>query len=421
MDRRTFLKGGLLVAGGGLILPKLSVAYDPSEILAWSRYPLKSPKHPLIVQTMRPRNFETPVQYYEHFYTPNEVFYVRWHHPDYADKKEDFKDYKLKVYGPVAKKPVEFTLNDLKKNFKVYELTAVNQCSGNRRGLSDPKVTGLQWRYGAMGNAKWVGVRLKDVLDAAGVDPKAKAIVAYSSYNPPTVQGQDIYAKAIPIWKAMDENCLIAFEMNGEELPVENGYPARLVIAGWTATYWIKAVTDIQVVFDLPKNFWYDTAYRLPRGKFPTIEFWDKDPSAPFVPITEMVVNSLVVKFVNNNTKRTIYPYEVENTQIKDIKDFARVGDYITVMGVAYDGGYGIKMVEVSVDGGKTWQEAKIIKSDGRYSWVQWEHTFKVEKKGVYKVMAKASNRMGQTQTFELIWNPAGYHNNVVQTFNLYV
>ncbi|ADC89455.1 oxidoreductase molybdopterin binding protein [Thermocrinis albus DSM 14484] len=421
MDRRSFLKGGLLVTTGGLLLSRSAFSQDILEIVTGTTQALKSPRYPLIVRTSRPRNYETPVYVFEQFYTPNDAFFVRWHQPGYAERKEDFKDYTLKIKGPAAKKQASLTLDELKKNFRTYELTALCQCSGNRRGLFVPRVPGVEWRYGAMGNARWVGVRLKDLLDYVGVDPKAKGIVVYSTYNPPVVEGQPRFEKPLPLWKAMDENVLLAFLMNGEEMHPENGYPLRLVVPGWTATYWIKAITDIDVVYDFPPNFWYNTAYRIPKGKFPQVESWDMDPSAPNMPITEIMVNSLVVKFVNENTKKTLYPYELDNTQIKDIRNFAKPGNYITVMGIAYDGGYGIKTVEVSVDGGRTWREARITKSDGRFSWVHWEHTFKVEKRGVYTVMAKATNRVGQTQTFELIWNPAGYHHNVVQSFNLYV
>ena len=213
--------------------------------------------------------------------------------------------------------------------------------------------------------------------------------------------GTPDFIKSIPVWKALDENVIIAYEMNGEPLPHWNGFPARLVVPGWTATYWIKHITSINVVAKPFDGFWMKTAYRVPLGKFPVVERFISQETAVNTPITEMVVNSLI-------------------TNIKDGQAF-RLGQVVEVKGMAWDGGYGIKMVEISIDGGKSWQEAELGKDYGRYSWRPWTYRFKPTKKGTYTIMAKATNRIGQTQTFELIWNPAGYHHNVVQKISIKV
>ncbi|MFN3813826.1 MAG: molybdopterin-dependent oxidoreductase [Aquificaceae bacterium] len=304
------------------------------------------------------------------------------------------KEWRLKVGGDSVEKPLELSLEDLKTKLEQVEVVALCQCSGNRRGLMKPHVPGIEWGYGAMGNAKWKGVRLKDILSEAGLKAGALEVVVNGADTGVAVGTPD-FIKSIPVWKALDENTIIAYEMNGEPLPHWNGFPARLVVPGWTATYWMKHITSIDVVSRPYDGFWMKTAYRLPLGKFPTVDRFTSQETAVNTPITEIMVNSLI-------------------TNIKDGQDF-KLGQTVEVKGIAWDGGYGIKTVEVSVDGGKTWRDAELGKDYGRFSWRQWMYRFRPTKRGTYAVMARATNRIGQTQTFELIWNPAGYHHNVVQ------
>jgi len=203
------------------------------------------------------------------------------------------------------------------------------------------------------------------------------------------------------MYRALDENTIIAFEMNGQPLPFWNGYPARLVVPGWTATYWTKHISDISVVAKPFDGFWMKTAYRIPQGKFPIVARFISQETEVNTPITEMVVNSLI-------------------TNIHDGQHF-RPGQPVEVKGLAWDAGYGIQMVEVSIDGGRSWRDAELSKDYGRFSWRQWGFRFKPKKKGSYGIMAKATNRSGNTQTFELIRNPAGYHHNVVQKVDIVV
>ena len=186
----------------------------------------------------------------------------------------------------------KFTLAELKRDFEQVEITAVCQCSGNRRGLFEPHVAGVEWGVGAMGNAVWRGVRLKDVLAKAGVKPGAVEVVFDGADQAPLDKTPD-FVKSLPVEVARDENTLIAFEMNGEPLPHWNGFPARLVVPGWTGTYWVKHLTSVKVVSKPETNFWMSAAYRLPRGKFKTPTFKSQVP-APNEPITTMVVNSLI-------------------------------------------------------------------------------------------------------------------------------
>ncbi|HEX7155771.1 MAG TPA: molybdopterin-dependent oxidoreductase [Burkholderiaceae bacterium] len=312
----------------------------------------------------------------------------------------DAREWRLDVGGDAIGQRLRLTLDDLKRGFEPVELAAVCQCSGNRRGLSDPHVPGVEWGYGAMGNARWKGVRLKDVLARAGLT-KAAIEVAFDGADEPAIAQTPDFIKSIPVWKALDENTLIAFEMNGESLPHWNGFPARIVVPGWTATYWVKQVVAINALSAPESGFWMKTAYRIPKGRFPLVDRFVSQESADTTPITEMVVNSLITHPTDGQRFRT--------------------GSSVVVRGVAWDGGYGIQSVDVSTDGGASWQVAELGPYLGRYSFRAWQHAFVARKPGRHAIVARASNRQGATQTIELIFNPAGYHNNVVQRIEIEV
>ena len=304
------------------------------------------------------------------------------------------KTWRLKVGGAAAGTPAEYSLDELKRGFESVEVVAVCQCSGSRRGLSDPHVPGVEWGYGAVGNARWKGVRLRDVLNKAGVKKEAIEI-AFDGADKGVLPATPDFQKSIPTWKAMDENTLLAWEMNGEALPHLNGAPLRVIVPGWTATYWVKMLTSIDAL-DKPLNtFWMNTAYRVPKGKFAFADRFLTQESDASTPITEMVVNSII-------------------TNIKDGQKIA-VGQDAEVRGIAWDGGYGIRSVDVSADGARSWTAAELGPDLGRFSFRTWRYAFRPSKSGDYPVMARATNRQGTTQTAELIFNPAGYHNNVMQ------
>lgn len=402
ITRRDVLKtagSGLVLAGASPLLARSALAATgdlgpealPPGTLAESALEALPGKRPLIRRTYRPPNYETPVPYFSDAYTPNDAFFVRYHLSDIPEV--DVAKWQLKVGGEGAERPVTLTLDELRRGFEPVELAAVCQCAGNRRGLSDPHVPGVEWGYGAMGNAKWKGARLKDVLAKAGVKKEALE-VAFDGADGPPMAGTPDFQKSLPVWKALDENTLIAYEMNGQPLPHWNGFPARLIVPGWTGTYWLKHLTDITVLSAPFKNFWMNTAYRIPIGKFPVIDRFTSQEGGGTTPITEMVVNSLI-------------------TNLKPGERVA-AGKPLAVRGIAWDGGYGIRTVEVSTDAGKIWSEATLEADLGRFAWRRWRYSF-TPKAGSHTVTAKATNRAGATQTFELIWNGAGYHNNVVQ------
>lgn len=353
-------------------------------------------KLPLIKRSFRPPNYETPLTYFNELYTPNKAFFVRYHLSNIP--RIDLSEWRLSITGDAVDKPLELTIPKLKKKFKQVEIAAVNQCAGNRRGLVEPHVPGIQWHYGAMGNARWRGVRLKDVLEKAGVKQNALEVIVGGSDSGLTVKMPD-FVKSLPLWKAMDENTLIAFEMNGEPIPHWNGYPARLIVPGWTGTYWMKHLNSIEVSSKPFEGFWMRSAYRVPKGVFQDRDAFQSQTDETSEPITKILINSLITNIEPGQTFNVNQP--------------------IKVKGLCWDGGDGIDRVEISIDGGNTWRMAQLKENPGRFSWRQWHYTFQSREKGPLNIMAKATGRKGTTQPMQFIQNPAGYHHNTVQSLTI--
>jgi DMSO/TMAO reductase YedYZ molybdopterin-dependent catalytic subunit len=391
---------GAALAASGTILPRFAEAAGvnltpgvPEGISSYVTMGTLPGKKPLIQLSDRPPNYEAPIEYLRTPITPNDQFYVRYHLSDIPEVKAE--SYKIAIGGDGANSQVAVTLDDLKK-MPAVEVIAVNQCSGNRRGLSKPHVQGVEWGYGAMGCARWKGARLKDVLDKAGLKKEAIEI-AFNGADGPAVAATPDFIKSIPVWKAIDESTIIAYEMNGQPLPHFNGFPARIIVPGWTGTYWMKHVVEINVLTKPQGGFWMNPAYRIPVGKFPIRDRFLTQENAASTPITEIVVNSLITSHRSG--------------------DKVKAGK-VTVSGMAWDGGYGINSVQVSTDDGKTWGTAALGADLGRFAFRPWSFEF-TTKKGKNSVTVNATNKLGQTQTTELIFNPAGYHNNVMQNITL--
>jgi len=234
------------------------------------------------------------------------------------------------------------------------------------------------------------------VLDKVGLKKEAIEI-AFNGADGPAIDKTADFIKSIPVWKAVDESTIIAYEMNGAPLPHFNGFPARIIVPGWTGTYWMKHVISINALTKPQGGFWMNPAYRIPIGKFPVVARFTSQEYAPNTPITEIVVNSLITS-------------HRDGAKVKPGK--------LTVSGMAWDGGYGIRTVEVSTDGGKSWSSATLGEDLGRYALRPWSFAFKAAH-GKNTVMVNATNKIGQSQTAELIFNPAGYHNNVMQSITL--
>jgi len=408
--RRQFLKdvgGGALVLGAGSLFPAQARGGDPASMgpaglpagtLEESVLEALPGKRPLIKRTYRPVNYETPLEYFDTLVTPNDAFFVRYHLTNVPQVSA--AEWKLEISGDGLEKPLTLDLATLQKDFEQVETTAVCLCSGNRRGLSEPHVPGVQWGHGAMGNARWKGVRLRDVLARVGVKKEAVEVVANGA-DAGVLPSLPDFVKCLPVWKATDENTLVVWQMNGEPLPHLNGAPVRLVVPGWTATHWMKHLTTLQVATQPFKGFWMAPAYRIPKGKFPVVDRFLSQETDVNTPITEMVTNSLITS-----------PREGQKVP---------AGQRVEVKGIAWDGGYGIRTVEVSTDEGRTWRTADLGEDLGRFSFRGFSHAFTPEQKGAQVVLAKATNRIGASQAFELVFNPAGYHNNVVSKVTLQV
>ena len=407
VSRRRFI----VAAGAAVITASTSPHLAPAAVLG-SKLPGALPegtrmealldalpgKKPLIKLSYRPPNYETPIEYFRTTITPNDAFFVRYHLSDIPEI--DAATWKVSVGGEGANSQTELTLDDLHK-MEAVEVVAVNQCSGNRRGLFQPHVPGVEWGYGAMGCARWKGIRLRDVLDRVGLKKEAIEIV-FDGADGPVIPRTPDFIKSIPVWKAIEDSTLIAYEMNGQPLPHFNGFPARIVVPGWTGTYWVKHVTSINAVTKPETGFWMNPAYRIPVGKFPLVtRSFASQETAVNVPITEMVVNSLITSHVDGES--------------------VRAGAAVSVGGIAWDAGYGISTVDLSTDGGKNWQRAKLGEDLGRFAFRTFSYSFTPRKKGRQTVMARAANKIGQSQTTELILNPAGYHHNVIQSLALHV
>jgi DMSO/TMAO reductase YedYZ molybdopterin-dependent catalytic subunit len=410
ITRRSLLEAagvGAILAGSGPVVPQL-LATEADAEGALNLSPMLPDgtraeaildtlpgKKPLIKLSYRPPNYESPVEYLRTEITPNDQFFVRYHLSDIP--RVDAKTWKLAIGGEGANEEIQLGLDDLKQLAPV-EVVALCQCSGNRRGLFQPHVAGVEWGYGAMGCARWKGVRLKDLLDKAGVKKEAVEIVLDGADGAVSDKTPD-FVKSLPLWKAIEDTTLVAYEMNGQPLPHWNGFPARIVVPGWTGTYWMKHVTSIKAVTKPFEGFWMKSAYRLPLGKFPTLARFASQETAVNTPITEMVINSLITSHADGAMVKVATP--------------------LTIAGIAWDGGYGVNLVEVSSDGGKTWTAAMLGKDLGPYALRSWSLHFSPKMPGKHVIMVRATNKIGQSQATVLIQNPAGYHHNLVQALTL--
>ena len=396
--RREFLRTAILTGAAASAASGLEFVASGQETITLPfengerpliRYPQK---RPLIRLTSRPPQLETPFSVFnESVITPNDAFFVRYHLAP-APPTVDAAQFRLEIKGKVNA-PVSLTLADLKSKFEPVEVVAVNQCSGNSRGFFKPRVPGGQLGNGAMGNARWKGARLKDVLAKAGVAIGAKQ-VTFNGLDKGLLPTVPDFIKALDVDQAMDGELILAYEMNGEELPILNGYPLRLIVPGHFGTYWVKHLNEINVVDETFNGFWMNPGYRIPDNSCACIEPGTTPKKT--VPITRFNVRSFITSLADGAKLRA--------TQTTNVK------------GIAFDGGYGITEVLFSEDGGRSWREAELGKDLGRYSFREWRIAFTPSKAGPYELKVKATNRVGQSQPLEPLWNPAGYMRNVVET-----
>lgn len=351
-------------------------------------------KRDLIVLTPRPPQLETPFGIFdEGVLTPNDAFYVRWHLAG-IPTSVDGATHRIQIHGSV-KRPLSLSVEDLRTQFERVEIVAVNQCSGNSRGLFSPRVPGGQWDNGAMGNARWTGARLLDVLAKAGLKDSAVQI-RFRGLEQPVLDATPPFVKALSI-DDLNNTMLIAYEMNGEPLPLLNGYPVRLVVPGWYATYWMKMLAQIEAIDTIDDNFWMKTAYRIPNTPGNTVT--PTQTGYPTVPINKLTVRSFIT---NITSGQTIAP----GAQ--------------TIRGIAFDSGSGIRHVDFSSDGGTTWRKAVLGENHGNFSFRRWESRFTAERGTSYVLACRATTKNGETQTTIPVWNPGGYLRNVIETYEVH-
>ena len=352
------------------------------------RYPEKTD---LILLTSRPAQLETPMRYFAQALTPNDAFFVRYHiYPTPATV--DLATWRLRV-GGIVERTLELSMDELRTKFPPAAVTAVAQCSGNSRGRFTPRVLGGQWGDGAMGNAEWVGARLQDVLKAAGVRQGAIQVTFDGLDRTPFPTVPD-FVKSLDVSRIMeDPDILIAYQMNGQALPMLNGYPARLVVPGWYATYWVKNLSEITVIDQVFEKFWMKPSYRIPDNACGCVE--PGTAPARTVPITRMPVRSFLV--------------------VPEAGTRVRVGESVTLRGIAFDSGYGIREVLVSDDRGASWQRASLGADRGRYSFREWSAPWTPRAAGNHRLMVRAVNVIGESQSDVPLWNPSGYLRNVIE------
>ena len=396
LNRREWMKraGIGAIAFGSGSLPAALKAFADEVALPFGngeRALVKYPqKRPLIQMTARPPQLETPLSVLdEGVITPNDAFFVRYHLAD-IPLSIDPDTFRIEVKGKVDK-PLSLSLQDLRTGFEAVELVAVNQCSGNSRGFFEPRVAGGQLANGAMGNARWTGVSLKAVLDKAGVQPGAKQ-VTFNGLDGPVVPETPDFIKALDVDHARDGEVMIAYAMNGADLPHLNGYPVRLVVPGFYGTYWVKHLNEITVLDGVYDGFWMKTAYRIPDNACACTEPGKASPAT--VPINRYDVRSFITNVQDGATVKA-----ARDTLIK---------------GIAFDGGYGVTEVVLSTDGGRSWTGAKLGQDLGKYSFREWQAVVRLAP-GAHQLKVRATNRIGQSQPMEPLWNPAGYMRNVVE------
>ncbi|MBE7941684.1 MULTISPECIES: molybdopterin-dependent oxidoreductase [Ramlibacter] len=395
--RRRLVAGGagLLAAGGLSSLSKAALAQAAALQQPFANGERKlvafPEKRPLIVLTSRPPQLETPFQVFnEGLITPNDAFFVRYHNAG-IPTSIDADKHVIKVGGNAVGKPFELSMAALRSQFKPVELIAVNQCSGNSRGFFNPRVTGGQLANGAMGNARWVGVPLKDVLARAELKNTARQ-VTFDGLDQALFGGGD-FVKALDVNHAVDGEVMLAYQMNGADIPLLNGYPVKLIVPGYYGTYWVKHLSDIQVIDAEYDGFWMKPAYRIP-----------DNPCACVEPGTAPAATRPIGRF---NVR----------SFITSVADGARLpaGRETAVRGIAFDGGQGIREVAYSTDGGQSWRAARLGADMGRYSFREFTFGF-TPQPGTHDLRVRAWNRSGQSQPMEALWQPAGYMRNVVES-----
>jgi sulfite oxidase len=365
LDRRKFL----FLAGAAALLG--GAAPSPGTVPASKRRMLQVNGYPT--------DAETPLDALTTYLTENDLFFVRHHwNPTYPIVRR----WSLTVDGEVER-PLRLTLGELKKMPRA-SATCVLQCAGNGRALYKPIIPGVQWKYGAVGNARWTGVRVQDLLNRAGVKASARHVHTFGSDKPP--QKTPPFHRSVEIEKLIEDG-IVAWEMNGEPLAFLHGAPARLVVPGWAGDHWMKWLERLSARPEPQKGFYMETAYKYPKEP--------REPGVTFKPDDMRVVTELFVK-----------------SNITQAPAQAKAGEAVTLRGFAFSGAPDIAKVELSDDGGQTWSPAALDPQHDPYAWRLWSFRYTPKAAGKVTLAARATDIRGGEQPKEAVWNQSGYLHN---------
>ncbi|MBI1949048.1 MAG: sulfite oxidase [Deltaproteobacteria bacterium] len=374
VSRRSFLRG----AGAAVVAGLASTGGRAAEAAG------------LVRQSERPTNYESLRSAFTTRLTPLDSFYLRSHHDAPA---MDTAAWRLRVHGLVGAE-LSLSLDELRAMPQV-TVEAVLQCSGNGRALLRPRVPGVQWQRGAVGNAEWRGVRLRDVI-AKAKPAKDVRWLHLAGADAPVLPTTPKFLRAIDVDKAKHQDTLIALEMNGVPLPPLHGAPARLVVPGWVGDDWMKWLSDLELSATEPDAFFYKTAYRFPTQQ---VEPGAAVPPEMMGPMTTMNVKSLIG---SHESGQATAPGKTE------------------IVGVAWSGGHGVKGVEVSFDGGSRWTKAALEGPNTPYGFRVFRAAWDAPP-GRHRVGARATDGKGATQPDQPAWNPSGYLFNAIDWVDLEV
>jgi DMSO/TMAO reductase YedYZ molybdopterin-dependent catalytic subunit len=332
------------------------------------------------IMTKRPLNAETPIESLRTWTTDNKVFFKR-NQGQFMDSPIELSDWTLTLDG-LVQKALKLTFTDIRRLPKV-EIANTLECSGNSRSLLEKKASGNPWTVGGVGNAIWGGIWLKELISQAGLKSTAKH-VSFEGFDKPLGKAGIKFIRSIPIEKAIDST-LLAYEMNGEPLPIEHGYPLRAIALGWTGANCVKWLQKVKVLEQPHEGFFMDKVYRVfQKGE---------DPKNGKI-IESIDVKSIIVEPLKNET--------------------LAVGT-VPIRGLAYAGEVGIDHVEVSVDDGLTWAAAQFIGPNENYAWRHWEYLWNVDRPGNYTILTRATDNNGIRQPETARWNVLGYGNNGIR------
>lgn len=355
-------------------------------------------KHDLTILNDRPINAETPPHLLNDSITPIHRHFVRNNGimPDLSYK--EINNWKLKIEGNVKNAKI-YSIEDLKSNFEVVSKVLQLECGGNGRAFFNPPASGNQWSYGAISCSEWTGVRLSDVIKESGIKPSSIYTGHYGAdIHLSGDENKDAISRGVPIKKALDENNIIAFAMNGKKIPIIHGAPLRLVCPGWpgsTSQKWLTKIKLLDHVHDGTKMT--GKSYKIPKN--PT------KPGAKVAISDYKIIYSMPVK--------SLITYPETSLNHNSLK--------LNVRGHAWAGDKNVKKVEISIDYGASWKNANLQNPINKYSWQDWQIKINFPSTGYFEIWSKATDEDNISQPYDISWNPKGYLNNSIHRISTHI